>query len=206
MPSGISPRIICSLSFSATAEVSDCRGIARLLVGSGAIISALAHSHSSKADYTTIRIYCIRRNGRVLGNLLESLLGADPQTEGIAFVQHQVGLRVHESRSFDAGINLSVDDLNRSLEDAAHDAFLPPDFAFSQLPVGKKARHFGARSRPARGAVICFARAEHKILAVHARQALRTVQFHVVDFRPGFPGNPGSGQRLADGPGKVGEG
>ena len=70
---------------------------------------------------------------------------------------------------------------DRALEDAADDAFLPPDLSRRELAVSGQARELGARPGAAGGTVVGLAGAEHEVLAVGARRG-RPEELDVIDL------------------------
>src|SRR5205823_4918669 len=93
----------------------------------------------------------------------------------------------------------------RRLEDTADDAFLPPDLALAQLPVGREAGELGAGAGAARRAVVGPAGAENEVADVVRRVLRRAEELNVVNLLPADPGHPAPRQFLSQPPGVIGE-
>src|SRR5579864_3556113 len=92
--------------------------------------------------------------------------GPYTHAERIVRVENQFGLRANKCRTPDARIDLSFSNSHRALEHAPHNTFLLPNLAFFDLPVGVETSQFRTRASSAWGAIVGFARTQHKILAV----------------------------------------
>src|SRR3954471_14304064 len=113
--SPITPSILCSFSDESPTDSGVPDG------SSPATPAQPATSRSTRAD--------------IANRFMPSSLMADARPEGVARVPEQRGLAGNIRRPLDRRNDLPVGDLHGSLEDAADDAFLPPDLAFLQLPV-----------------------------------------------------------------------
>src|SRR5262245_46284972 len=129
----------------------------------------------------------------------------DSRAKRIAWIEEQRRLGVNICRAGDAGNDLAADALDRSFEDAADDALLPPDLPFAQLAVRKEAGELGARARAARRAVVGFAGAEDEVAAVIGRITRRTVELDVVDLCSLGAGYRVALERSPNAPSEVGE-
>ena len=97
--------------------------------------------------------------------------GRMPIAKGSAGSINQGGLGIDVRRPADSGPDAALDDPHRALEDAADDAFLPPDFSLAELAVGAQAGELGTGAGAARRAIVGLARAKHEVLAVGAWHA-----------------------------------
>src|ERR1041385_8006781 len=91
---------------------------------------------------------------------------SDAHTERVARIQHQLGLRIYECRSLDAGIHFAVADLHAAFKHAAHDAFLLPGLPFFDFAIGVKAGQLRAGSSSAGRTIISLTRTQDEIPAV----------------------------------------
>src|SRR5437868_3231347 len=94
--------------------------------------------------------------------------------------QGRLGSDIRGSR--DARNDQAVADVDRALENAADDAFLPPDFALADLAVLIETGKLGTRAGPAWRAVICLSGTEDEVLAVGRRMRRRSEQFDVINL------------------------
>src|ERR1700756_3345625 len=69
-------------------------------------------------------------------SLLMLASNADPHAEGIPGIQNQVCFCIYESCPCNAGEDFAIFHPHSAFENAAHNAFLPPDLAFFNLSVG----------------------------------------------------------------------
>src|SRR5262245_8403309 len=94
---------------------------------------------------------------------------ANPPAPGIARIQDQGRLAGDERATFNRWNHLALDDLHRTLEDAADDALLAPGVPGLEFAVGDQAGEFGARARAARGTIVRLSGTEDEVLAVDTR-------------------------------------
>src|SRR5271170_7316990 len=109
-----------------------------------------------------------RRCRRPRLRLLRVCSRVDAIPKGIAGVENQIRFRCDERGTFDNGQHLTIFNANLSFKDAAHDAFLAPDFAGFQFSVGVEAGKFGAGAGAAGRTVVGFSGAENKVLALNS--------------------------------------
>ena len=83
-------------------------------------------------------------------------------------VDDQGGLGADVGRAPDPGQDAVAIDAHRALENAADQAFLPPDLARGKLAIVHQAGELGACAGAAGGAVISLARAEDEVLAIRS--------------------------------------
>jgi hypothetical protein len=115
---------------------------------------------------------------------------ADPAAQGVGGIEDQRRLGRHERAPPDhrdhrralAVLGAVRDRLDRPLEDAAEDAFLPPGLAGPELAVGVKAGELRARAGAAGRAIVGAARAQDEVPAADPGRRRRREQLDMIDF------------------------
>src|SRR5580698_432653 len=132
-------------------------------------------------------------------------LSVDAPTKSVARIKDEGRLRSDESRTRNAGQQLSLAQCEAAFENTTDDAFLAPDLAGSEKAFRIQAGQLGAGAGATRRAVVLLARAEHEVPAVYSLSERGAVELDVINFRPLRALNLVGAECLAGGPGKADE-
>ena len=107
---------------------------------------------------------------------------ANAELERVRWIEEESGFRSDEGGAGDGGNDGVFGGCVATFEDAANDAFLPPDFIGGEFSICGKAGELGAGTGAAGGAVVFAAGAEDEVSAVVGGIERRCEEFDVVDF------------------------